>query len=159
MKTVLVMLAALALGTVQSEASDETSGNGALALAALVGVHSPLLAAADKAVLARLLDGNLAFASNKTIKVVATSVTCRASDVDIAAHSCVLRFGAASRTLNGRVAHELFATLVENGIASDGAAGSIFEAVGHLACTVNTRAVKERGGGGAGCTYDGSPGS
>ena len=43
--------------------------------------------------------------------------------------------------------------------AADGAAGSVFEAVSHLSCTIKVGEVKERGGGGADCSFDAGPGS
>lgn len=108
-----------------------------------------------------MLEGKLAFAfpANGTIKVVAKAVTCRASNVDISEHDCTLDFGGALRRLDGRTAHELFATLIENGVASDGAAGSEFEAVSNLSCTVKPAEVKAKAGGGATCTFTAGPGS
>jgi hypothetical protein len=70
-------------------------GNGALALAALVAEPSPNVTASDKIVLAKFLNGqtSVPYAPNKKITVAAAAVTCRASDVDIAQHSCDLTFG------------------------------------------------------------------
>ncbi len=134
-----------------------SSGAGALAHAALVGAHSPALGSQRKQALADMLDGNLNFASNAPIAVAADSVACRQSDVDISHHDCTLKFGAATRTLNGRGAHELYATLIENGVPSDGAAGSSYESVSHLACTINPAEVKQKGGGGAACAWAPGP--
>jgi hypothetical protein len=74
---------------------------------------------------------------NKKITVAAGAVTCRASNVDITQHSCDLTFGAKKATTQGRKAHELYATLAAVGVPPDGAAGSIFEAVSNLDCTID----------------------
>ena len=139
--------------------ANNTSGSGALALAALVGAHSPTLTLKQKKALSNMVDGRLNFPypPGQKIDVKADKVTCRASNVDISAHSCELTFGAKTRNLNGRAAHELYATLIENGVPSDGAAGSIFESVTALSCTIDPGAVKQRGGGGADCTFTPGP--
>ena len=97
--------------------ADSVGSHGALALAALVAAHSPLVGAFNKTVMAKMLNGNLAFAfpAGHTISVQADSVVCRASNVDISAHSCQLKFGAVTRNLTGRYAHELYATIGEAG--------------------------------------------
>lgn len=130
-------------------------GSGALALAALVGANSPLLGATDKSVLAKFLDGqtNVAYPAGQTIAVTAAKLTCKASNVDITAHFCDLVFGGKTVSLSGRGAHELFATLAEIGVPSDGAAGSIFEAVSALKCKIDPNEVKQKSGGGAHCDY------
>jgi hypothetical protein len=128
------------------------AGNGALALAALVGEHSKL-SSADKKALARVFDGNLNV-PNKTIVVRADAVVCRAGDVDITAHSCELTFGTKKVVRKGRKAHEIFATLIEVGVPSEGAAGTIFEALKNLQCTINLHDIKDKAGGGANCTFD-----
>jgi hypothetical protein len=133
--------------------SNTVSGSGALALAALVGAQSPNVSAAHKSALADMLNGNLGFPGKEKITVKADKVSCRSSNVDISAHSCELTFGGAKRTLTGRTAHELYATLVEVGVPSDGAAGSIFESVTMLTCNVDVGAVKDKAGGGADCTF------
>ncbi|HLW90785.1 MAG TPA: hypothetical protein VKS78_05725 [Roseiarcus sp.] len=130
-----------------------SSGAGALALAALVGAQSPSLDTQRKQALAEMLDGNLNFAANPPIIVAADSVSCRQSDVDISYHDCTLKFGVTTKSLSGRAAHELYATMIENGVPSDGAAGSIYEAVSHLSCTIKLRDVKQRAGGGATCAW------
>ncbi len=80
-------------------------------------------------------------------------MTCRISDVDITYHSCELSFGGKKESVTGRKAHELYATLVEAGVASDGAAGSIYEGIANLDCTVDPAAVKQEAGGGATCKF------
>ncbi len=139
--------------------ADAASGNGALALAALVAESSPAVSAFNKTVMARMLNGNLAFPypAGHTIVVKADSVVCRASNVDISAHSCALKFGGVTRNLTGRRAHELYATIGEVGVAPDGAAGSVFEALSHLDCTIDPNVVKQRAGGGASCAFTPGP--
>ncbi|HEX7533181.1 MAG TPA: hypothetical protein VF340_08085 [Methyloceanibacter sp.] len=84
--------------------------------------------------LAKLLDGetNVTYPAGQKISLTAAKLTCKASNVDIAAHSCDLTFGGKDVTLNGRRAHELFATLAGIGVEPDGAAGSIYEALDNL---------------------------
>ncbi len=151
-KFVLVAASLSLAGPVLAETSD---GSGALALAAIVGENSPLLGAADKAALATFLDGktDVAYPAGKAIAVQADKLTCRASNVEIAAHFCELTFGAKTVALSGRRAHELYATLAEIGIAPDGAAGSTFEALANLKCAIDPTEVKEKAGGGAHCDY------
>jgi hypothetical protein len=88
------------------------------------------------------------------IAVTADSVVCRASDVDITARSCRLGFGAKTVTLLGRRAHELGATIAEAGVVSEGAAGTIFESLTHLSCTIDPGMIRQKAGGGADCTFD-----
>ncbi len=155
---VLACACALALSSQPAAADGPSSSSaGALALAALVGAHSPALGSQQKQALADMLDGSLNFPSNAPISVAADSIACRQSDVDISHHDCALKFGAATRALNGRGAHELYATLIENGVPSDGAAGSSYESVSHLACTIKPGEVKQKGGGGATCAWAPGP--
>jgi hypothetical protein len=160
MKTAVLVAAGLVLAGSTARAAD-TEGSGALALAGLVGLQQPGLSAASRQALRAMLEGRLTFSfpAGHTIKVVAANVACRSSNVDIAHHDCTLAFASGSRTLSGRAAHELYATLIENGVGSDGAAGSIFESVSNLNCTVDPAAVKDRAGGGATCTFNGPPSS
>jgi len=130
------------------------SGNAALALAALIGEQAPL-PANEKAVLAAFLNGNPSVADHAgaKIQVGTDSVSCRASDVDLTMHSCDLTFGKKKTSLSGRSAHELYATLIEAGVPSEGAAGSIYESVIKLACTIDPKAVGGEDGSGAECTF------
>lgn len=148
----------VALSSAPSAAAT-VSGAAALALAALVGRQSPAVPRFSKRALAELLDDRIAFAfpAGKTVAVAADAVTCRASDVDIALHGCDLAFGAARVAVDGRSAHELFATMLEAGVHSEGAAGSIVLAVKNLACTIDPNAIKQRAGGGAQCRFDAGP--
>lgn len=133
-----------------------TNGPGALALAAIVGELSPQVAPADKRLLAAYLDGraNAPHPKGKTVAVKADAIDCRASNVDITERSCELTFGAKKVDLRGRKAHELYATLVENGVAADGAAGSIHEAITALECQIDADEIADKGGGGARCAFN-----
>ncbi len=136
------------------------SGGAALALAALVGEASPVTTTADKRVLIAMLDGKPgpAGVGNTKILVRAAAVACRAGNVDIALHACALTFGRKTVRLDGRKAHELFATLVETGVSPEGAAGSIIASVSDLQCTIDPKSIEERDGGGAACKFKaGSP--
>jgi hypothetical protein len=150
------VLAAFALLLANGSALAATAtGSGALALAALVARRSPLVSTHDKKIMARMLNGNLGFSfpKNKKILVRAAAVVCRASDVDITLHSCTLTFGKKTAALKGREAHELFATVAEAGVPSKGAAGSIYESLSQLVCTIDPNEVKQRAGGGADCQF------
>lgn len=137
----------------------DASGNGALSLAALVGQHSPALTAGEKSLLGAYLDGRPKRRYRPGVKVVVRTdeVACRISDVDITAKSCNLKFGSRAVSLMGREAQDLYATLIEVGVPSSGAAGSIYESVKALACTVDPAAVRAEGGGGAKCTFTTNP--
>jgi hypothetical protein len=138
----------------QAYAAD-VSGAGALALASIVAEYAPRLSAAEKRVMARFLSGSsdVIFPANKTIRVEADSVECKASSVAIVEHFCELKFGAKTRTISGRKAHELYATLIEVGVPAEGAAGSIYENIKYIACTINPNELKQNSGGGATCRY------
>jgi hypothetical protein len=140
----------------QSASAASAAGSSALALASLVAAHSPLLSRLEKRVMARLFGdhSNATFPANRKISVKAEAIICRVSNVDITTRSCKLTFGAASANLTGREAHELYATLAEVGVPSEGAAGSIYESLSHLVCTIDPRVIAQRAGGGADCTFD-----
>jgi hypothetical protein len=155
-KSGFIHLAPLALLLAAQPAFAGASGNGALSLAALVGLQSPHVTGVEKNVLSKYLDGHAGaiFKKGKTILVKADAVTCRVSNVDITTHSCDLAFGGKKKkTLTGRKAHELFATLVENGIASEGAAGSIIVGLTDLECKIDPAGVASRDGSGASCDF------
>ncbi len=139
----------------QSAFAGGAEGNGAISLAALVGEHSPHLTPAEKALLDKYLNSQpkAPYPAGKKITVIAEAVTCRISDIDITSHSCELTFGVKKVSFEGRKAHELYATLIEAGAPSDGAAGSIYEGIANLDCTVNPAEVKQEGGGGATCKF------
>jgi hypothetical protein len=159
MKKRMIVVVLLALGqgvSTASAASGSASGPGALALAGVVAAHSSVLGSFDRRAMARLFAGNSAinFPPNVKISVTADSIVCRESDVDITSRSCELTFGAGKRSLKGREANELFATLAAAGVASEGAAGSIIEGVTKLVCTIDPNEIRQKAGGGAQCTFE-----
>ena len=150
-----MVLAALLLASPQSASAANVDGNGALALAALIAEHSPLLTGAQKSTMVRLFNGTLTPPPpGATIVVKADNVVCRTSNVDITEHSCALTFGPRTVNLKGRRAHELYATVGEVGVPPDGAAGSVFESLSNLNCTIKPSDIAQRAGGGASCTFD-----
>jgi hypothetical protein len=134
----LALLAFVVATNPAAAASMTTKGPSALALAAIVASHSRTLGAADKNALARLFGGRANVGRPRNRKVTA----------------CAVAFAASNRELKGREAHELYATLVEAGVASDGAAGTIHETISHLLCTIDPNATKQKDGSGAECKFD-----
>lgn len=159
MKKRMALAVLLVLGegvSAASAASGSTSGPAALALAGVVASHSSVLASFDRRAMARLFGGNsaISFPPNRKISVSADSIVCRASNVDITSRTCELAFGAGKRSLKGREANELFATLTAAGVASEGAAGSIIESVTKLNCMVDPNEIRRKEGGGAQCAFE-----
>jgi hypothetical protein len=150
------VLAANGLAANTAAAAEKTvDGSGALVLAALVGNQSKTLPPTDRAALARLLSGSLTkFPAEQTIMVSADKIDCKASNVDILEHSCTLTFGTIPRTITGREAHELYATLIEAGVSPDGAAGTTHETLSGLMCTIDPNAIKQKDGSGADCKFE-----
>ncbi len=138
-----------------SAASATASGPSALALAAVVAAHGSVLGAFDRRALSRMFDGKgvLITRVNK-ITVDADSILCKVSNVDIAQRSCELTFKTHKRTITGRDANEVFATLAVAGVMSEGAAGTIAESIMNLQCTIDPAAIKQKDGSGAMCTFD-----
>ncbi|MFD0986048.1 hypothetical protein [Methyloligella solikamskensis] len=132
------------------------SDSGALALAAIVGQLSPDLGDADKQALAKLLDGNTSFPSKKAEKIAVTAkaIKCHTSNIDLTAHDCTLTFGGKDTTLKGRAAHELLATLAEEGVEPDPGAGNVWYALANLDCEIDVAQVKDKAGGGVTCTFN-----
>ena len=155
MKPIRLLLLAIVLSAPQAALAETADGSGALALAALAGQNSPLVTPAAKELLAKFLDGETkaSFPAGQTIAVKVDKLTCKASNVDITLHSCELVFGSRTATLTGRHAHELFATLAEIGVPPDAGAGSVFEAIANLTCTIDPSEVVQMSGGGAHCDY------
>jgi hypothetical protein len=154
----LMILAAAALLARSPIALADTTGHGALALGVIVGDDSPLLNWHTKIELARLLnDKPLRYGKHPVIVVKADSVTCQAGDVDLAGYACTITFGTIKRTGTGRQANELFATLIEAGVPSDGAAGHVFESVSKLECKLDPKALAGKDGSGASCTFSPGP--
>ena len=145
-----------ALVASESASAATASGSSALALAALVAANSRLLPRQDRSLMARMFAGylNFRFPANRKITIKADSIVCRASNVDITDRSCELTFGSKKITLNGRKAHEMFATIAEVSVPPDGAAGTIRESLSHLVCTIDPNEVKQKAGGGATCNFD-----
>ena len=143
------------LWTVSSASAESAMGNSALALASLVAEHSPLVSLDDKSMMSQFIHANpnFAYLPNKKISVQADAVVCRQSNVDITERGCELTFGAKKINISGRKAHELFATMREVGVPPDGAAGTIYESLSHLACSIDTEEVKQKAGGGADCKF------
>jgi hypothetical protein len=153
-----VICAALLVFAASGASANELRGNAALALAALVAQHAPVISPNDQKVLAALFDGNSKVAlPSRAISITAESIVCRAGDVDITLHSCDLVFAKEIVTVGGRAGHELFATVAEAGVPSDGAAGSSYEALSQLVCTVNVPEVEQLSGGGAECKFNAGP--
>jgi hypothetical protein len=157
MKKLIILV--LALTVVQNAAfasPGTTTGPTALALAAVIAQHSPSVRAFDKRVIARLFRGNTAFGftPNKKISVDADSVVCRVSNVDITSRSCEFSFGSRKRTLTGREANEVGATMAVAGVPAEGAAGSSIEAISKLRCTIDPNEIMQKAGGGADCSFE-----
>jgi hypothetical protein len=140
-------------------APKSVTGSTALALAAVLAPHSPLLGAEEKRAVASLFDGNtrIGVAAKKKLSVIADSVVCRISDVDITARSCNITFNTGKKTskrsLSGRAANEVYATMAMAGVVSEGAAGSLIQTVTKLNCTLDPGVIKQKGGGGAKCSF------
>ena len=151
----IVAAAIVVIAAGQAAYAGSASGNSALALAALVSERSPLVAPPEKFLLQQYLSGRADAPHRRgaAIAVVADSVQCRASNVDITAHSCDLTFRGVHVRFDGRAAHELYATLAGAGVEPDGAAGSIYEAVTNLNCRITPDEVAARAGGGAQCRF------
>jgi len=147
--------ALLLAGLSPASAAEPTTVNGAaaLALAGVVAPNAPGLPQAEKKAVAAFFNGHADAPAKKKITVTADKIVCRSSNVDITARSCALTFGKTTKNLTGRAANEIDATLAMAGIPSDGAAGSIYESLSHLSCTLDPAGIKDKGGGGADCSY------
>ena len=152
----LVIAIALSLGTASTASAASITGQAALALAGVVALYSPLPAANKKAV-AALFKGDTNFPYTAKITVTADKIVCRTSNVDVTARSCEVTFKTSTKTLKGREANELYATEAMAGIPSDGAAGSNFESLSKLTCTLDPKVLKQKGGGGAECRASSLP--
>jgi len=159
LKHFALIAGALALSPAALAAPSTTGGYGGLALAGLVAEHEPGLGPHRRHVMNALLNGSngLSFPSGQKISIRADKIACRASNVAISQRSCELTFGARVETIKGRRANELFATMIEAGVAGDAGAGSVFESLAHLDCAIDPNEVRQNAGGGASCTYDAGP--
>ena len=129
------------------------TGPTALALAAVVARYSPLLSAYEKRLIAGMFDGNVKAAEKRKLSVVAETVTCKVSNVAIAERRCELAFKKGKRSLKGREANEVYATLASAGIVAEGAADSMIQNVTRLNCTLDPTVIKDNSGGGADCSF------
>ena len=141
------------LATTSAASAATITGQAALALAGVVSLYAPMPAANKKAV-AALFKGDTNFPYTAKITVTADKIVCRASNVDVTARSCELTFKNSTKALKGREANELYATEAMAGILTDGAAGSNFESLAKLSCTLDPKVLKQKGGGGAECSYE-----
>ena len=154
-----IAIAAGAMAPVASAAPVTVNGQAALALGALIADHAPSLGSLEKRTIRRIFNGDQTgpFPTTRAMTVQADSVLCRVSNVQVAMRSCVLTFGHRSLNLTGRAAHEIYATLVEVGNPSSGAAGSVYESLTQLSCTIDPQTLQQSAGGGATCTFTPSP--
>ncbi|UPK34887.1 hypothetical protein IVB18_43990 [Bradyrhizobium sp. 186] len=138
-------------------ASDATpgkvSGATALALAGVIAPMSPELSGAEKKAVAMLFAANSDVPYKKVIVVSADRIVCRTGNVDITLRNCEVSFGKKVKTVNGSTANEIFATEALAGIPPDGAAGSNFESLTRLSCTIDPNAIRRKDGSGAECTF------
>jgi hypothetical protein len=154
----IALIAFILAANAAAAASLTVDGSGALVLAALVGNQSKATSPTDRAALARLLAGSVTkFPAEQTIMVAADRIDCKASNVDILDHSCTLTFGTMPRTIAGREAHELYATLIEAGVLPEGAAGTTHATLSGLMCTIDPNRIRQRDGSGADCMFDAGP--
>ncbi|MHC1949385.1 hypothetical protein IF803_34170 [Bradyrhizobium sp. UFLA06-06] len=149
--TILACSLSLAASTAWA-APATTSGSVALALAGVVAPYSPLPAKEKKAV-AAFFGGDSNVPITRKITVTADKVVCRASNVAITSRSCELSFGGNARTVKGREANAIFATVALAGVPPDGAAGTIYEALSKLSCTLDPTVIKDKAGG-ADCSFE-----
>jgi hypothetical protein len=143
----------LSLAGASAAAAASVTGASALALAGVVALYAPL-PAANKHAVAAFFKGDTNFPFKGKISVTAEKIVCRTSNVDITARSCEVTFKTKKQTLNGREANELFATQAVAGVPSEGSAGSNFESLSKLNCTLDPAQLKQKAGGGAECTYE-----
>ena len=87
------------------------------------------------------------------LTVTAESIICRVGNVDITARNCEMTFDKGKRTLKGREANEVNATLTAAGAIAEGAAGSMIQTVTRLSCTLDPNVIKDNSGGGADCSF------
>jgi hypothetical protein len=141
-----------------SAAPATVMGPTALAVAAVLAQYSPVLNPGERKVIAGLFDGNTRMSYPlKKLSVSADTVMCRISNVAIAERSCEITFQKGKRSLKGRSANEVYATLASAGVTAEGAAGSMIENVSKLSCTLDLGAIKQNAGGGADCSWQTGP--
>jgi hypothetical protein len=151
---VVVLLAAFGPSAV-SAAPATLTGPTALAVAAVIAQYSPILNPGERKVIAGLFDGNTKMSYPiKILSVSADTVMCRISNVAIAERSCDIAFTKGKRSLKGRAANEVFATLASAGVTAEGAAGSMIENLSKLSCTLDLGKIKQNDGSGADCSWE-----
>jgi hypothetical protein len=150
--TLVLLIAAMPAAGAASAAS--VSGSTALALAGVIAPLSPLLASAEKKAVAMLFAAYSDIPYKKPIVVTADRIVCRTGNVDITVRSCEVTFGRKVKTVNGSTANEIFATEALAGVGADGAAGSNFESLSKLSCTIDPNAIRQKDGSGATCTFE-----
>ena len=151
-----VLVLGAAHGAVAKDASTTPSkitGSTALALAGVIAPLSPTLSGAEKKAVAMLFAANADIPYKKPVVVTADTIVCRTGNVDITLRNCEVTFGKKVRTVNGPTANEIFATEALAGIPPDGAAGSNFESLSKLSCTIDPNAIRQKDGSGADCTF------
>lgn len=156
----LILACALVVATASSAAAADSgaaptkvSGSTALALAGVIAPLSPVLSNAEKKAMAMLFAANGDIPYKKPIVVTADRIVCRTGNVDITVRNCDVTFGKKTKTVNGSTANEIFATEALAGIPPDGAAGSNFESLSKLSCTIDPNAIRRKDGSGADCTF------
>ncbi|WP_234684422.1 hypothetical protein [Bradyrhizobium monzae] len=160
MKIAMPACAVLVLGAAHVAAANgagtapsKISGSTALALAGVIAPLSPILSGAEKKAVAMLFAANADIPYKKPIVVTADRIVCRTSNVDITLRNCEVTFGKKVKNVNGSTANEIFATEALAGIPPDGAAGSNFESLSKLSCTIDPNAIRQKDGSGADCTF------
>ena len=151
---VVVLFAAFGPSAV-SAAPVTLTGPTALAVAAVIAQYSPVLNPGERKVIAGLFDGNTRMSYPiKKLMVGGDTVMCRISDVAIAERSCELAFKKGRRSLKGRAANEVYATLASAGVTAEGAAGSMIENISKLSCTLDLGKIRQNDGSGADCWWE-----
>jgi len=149
----LVVATAFGVAGASGATPAKVSGSTALALAGVIAPLSPDLTGAERKAVAMLFAANAEIPYKKPIVVTVDRIVCRTGNVDITLRNCELTFGKKSRTVNGTTANEIFATEALAGIPPDGAAGSNFESLSKLSCTIDPNAIRRKDGSGADCTF------
>ncbi len=159
LRTSTIVLVFVAFGQSAASAAPVTlTGPTALAVAAVIAPYSPLLNPGEKKVIAGLFDGNSKISyPKKKLSVGADTVMCRISNVAITERGCEITFSKGKRSLKGRAANEVYATLASAGVAAEGAAGSMIENISKLSCTLDLGEIKQNAGGGADCSWESGP--
>lgn len=151
--SVLVLAGVSNIADAAGAAPGKVSGSTAIALAGVIAPLSPILSGAEKRAVAMLFAANSDVPHKKPIVVTADKIVCRTGNVDITVRNCEVTFGKTTRTVNGSTANEIFATEALAGVPPDGAAGSNFESLSKLSCTIDPNAIRRKDGSGADCTF------